>query len=169
MRGKPPTQMFPRSLRAWREDLNAGAHRITQSCDARRARRRHRDAFTPDHLALEARVAAGRDNEDFAAKPVPAKADDRSPTKADHSIACTPESEVHRNVDGSIDIAFYKKRAQRLRREATLKLSRSIREFTRAWFWKVRKSTSKRPRRLPKIAMTKDCCKQENKEENYDA
>jgi hypothetical protein len=98
---------------------------------------------------------------------VPAKAEyDRIP-QADHSIACTRESEVRRRADGSIDLAFYKERAQRLRREATLKLCRSIREFTRAWFRNVRESTS--PPRLPKMAMTKNCCKQENKEENYDA
>ena len=118
-----------------------------------------------NHLALEADLVAARDDEDFAAKPVPAKAEcDRIP-KADYSIARTPESEVRRRADGSIDIAFYKERAQSLRREATLKLCRSIREFTRAWFRNVRKSTSKHPRRLPKMAMTKDCCKQEN----YDA
>jgi hypothetical protein len=54
--------------------------------------------------------------------------------KADHLIAGVPESEVRRNADGSIDMAFYKERAQRLRREATLELCRSIREFSRGWF-----------------------------------
>ena len=58
-------------------------------------------------------------------------------TAADRLIAGVPECEVRRNADGSIDIAFYKERAQRLRREATLKLYRSIREFTRAWFRNV--------------------------------
>lgn len=97
-------------------------------------------------------MVAARDDEDLAAKPLPATAEyDRIP-KADHSIACTRESEVRRSADGSIDIAFYKERAQRLRREATLKLCRSIREVTRAWFRNVRKSTSKAP---PKI--TQDC------------
>ena len=107
-------------------------------------------------------MVAAWDDEGFAATPVRAKAECDRIRKADHSIARTPESEVHRRADGSIDIAFYKKRAQRLRREATLKLCRSIREFTRAWFRKVRKSTSKYPRILPKMAMTKDCCKEEN-------
>jgi hypothetical protein len=101
---------------------------------------------------LEARLVAARDDEDFAAKPVPAKAEyDRLP-KADDSIACTRESEVRRRADGSIDIAFYKERAQRLRWEAARKLCRSILEVTRAWFWNVRKSTSKRS---PKV--TQDC------------
>jgi hypothetical protein len=55
--------------------------------------------------------------------------------KADHHlIADVPESEVRRNADGSIDMAFYKARAQRLRREATIELCRSIREFSRGWF-----------------------------------
>jgi hypothetical protein len=54
--------------------------------------------------------------------------------EADRLIADVPESEVRRNADGSIDIAFYKERAQRLRREANLELCRSIREFSRAWF-----------------------------------
>ena len=54
--------------------------------------------------------------------------------KADHLIAGVPESEVRRNADGSIDIAFYKARAQRLRREAALELCQSIREFSRGWF-----------------------------------
>jgi hypothetical protein len=40
--------------------------------------------------------------------------------------------DVRRNADGSLDIAFYKERAQRLRREATLRLCRSIRELGRA-------------------------------------
>ena len=42
--------------------------------------------------------------------------------------------DVRRRADGSIDIAFYKERAQRLRREATIELCRSIREFSRGWF-----------------------------------
>ena len=55
--------------------------------------------------------------------------------KADHDlIAGVPESEVRRNADGSIDIAFYKARALRLRQEATMELCRSIREFSRGWF-----------------------------------
>jgi hypothetical protein len=111
-------------------------------------------------------LAAARDDEDLAAKPMPAKAEyEHGRTKADHSIACTRESEVRRRADGSIDIAFYKGRAQRLRREAILKLCRAIREVTRAWFRSVTKSRSKRPRTPPKIALTTDCCK----EENYDA
>jgi hypothetical protein len=57
-----------------------------------------------------------------------------SKRKADRFIAGVPECEVRRNADGSIDIAFYKERAQRLRREANLELCRSIREFSRAWF-----------------------------------
>jgi hypothetical protein len=110
-------------------------------------------------------LVASWNDEDFAARPVPAKAENgRSPTKADPAVACTGESEVRRNADGSVDIAFYEERAQRLRREATLRLCRSIREFARAWFWNVRKSTSKR-RRGFKIARTQDCCKKEH----YDA
>jgi hypothetical protein len=55
--------------------------------------------------------------------------------KADHHlIAHVLEQELRRNADGSIDIAFYKARAQRLRREATIELCRSIREFSRGWF-----------------------------------
>jgi hypothetical protein len=55
--------------------------------------------------------------------------------KADHHlIADVPESEVRRNADGSIDIAFYKERAQRLRWEANREICRSIREFSRGWF-----------------------------------
>ena len=53
---------------------------------------------------------------------------------ADRFITGVPEHEVRRNADGSIDIAFYKERAQRLRREANLELCRSFREFSRAWF-----------------------------------
>ncbi len=121
---------------------------------------------TLSDLALEVGLIATRDDDDFAAKPVRAKAENsRSPAKADSPIACTPDSQVRRNADGSVDIAFYKERAQRLRREAALRLCRSIRKFTRDWFRNVRKSVSERPRRLPKIAMTQDCCK----EENYDA
>src|SRR5262249_50101470 len=70
--------------------------------------------------------------------------------------------DVRRSADGSIDIAFYKQRAQRLRREATLRLCHSIREVIRAWFWSVRKSKSQGPRRSLKIAMTRDCRKEEN-------
>jgi hypothetical protein len=111
-------------------------------------------------------MVTAQDNEIFVARRAPTKIDaDHSRTQADHLIACVPASEVRRNAEGSIDIAFYKERAQRLRREATLRLCRSIREFTRAWFWNVRKSASERPRRLLKIALTQHCCK----EENYDA
>jgi hypothetical protein len=70
--------------------------------------------------------------------------------------------DIRRRADGSIDIAFYKKRAQRLRRDAILRLCRSIRELTRAWFWGVRYSKSQGPRRSLKIAMTQDYCKEEN-------
>ena len=70
--------------------------------------------------------------------------------------------DVRLRPGGSIDIAFYKERAQRLRREATLRLCLSIRELTRAWFWSVRKSKSQGPRRSLKIAMTQDYCKEEN-------
>jgi hypothetical protein len=87
-----------------------------------------------NHLALEAGLVAARDYEDFAAKPVPAKAECGRIPKADHSIARAPESEVHRRADGSIDIAFYKERAQRLRQEAAIELFRSIHEFSRGWF-----------------------------------
>ena len=54
--------------------------------------------------------------------------------KADHPIPCIPESEVRRTADGSIDIAFYKERAQRLRSETNREICRSIREFSRGWF-----------------------------------
>jgi hypothetical protein len=98
-------------------------------------------------------MVTAQDNEDFVARLVPAKTDgNHGRTQADHPIACVPKSEVRRNADGSIDIAFYKERAQRLRREATLKLCRSIREFTRAWFWNVRKA---HVRTLPRV--TQDC------------
>jgi hypothetical protein len=44
-----------------------------------------------------------------------------------------PTSEVRRNADGSIDIAFYRERAQRLRWEANREICRSIREFSCGW------------------------------------
>jgi|SRR5215470_18251099 len=59
----------------------------------------------------------------------------------------TPQSELRCNADGSIDIAFYRERAQRLRREAILTLCRSMREFSRAWFRNATKSTSVQVRR----------------------
>ena len=74
----------------------------------------------------------------------------------------TDADDVRRRADGSIDIAFYKERAQRLRRDATLRLCRSIRELMRAWFWRVRNSKSQGLRRSLKIAMTQDYCKEEN-------
>jgi hypothetical protein len=74
--------------------------------------------------------------------------------------AAADMDDVRRSADGSIDIAFYKQRAQRLRREAALRACRLIRELIRAWFW--RKSKSQGPRRSLKIAMTRDCCKEEN-------
>jgi hypothetical protein len=58
----------------------------------------------------------------------------RAEREADRLIAGVPECEVRRNADGSIDMAFYKERAQRPRKEANLELCRSIREFSRAWF-----------------------------------
>ena len=70
--------------------------------------------------------------------------------------------DVRRGPDGSIDIAFYKERAQRLRQEATLRLCHSIRELTRAWSWSMRKPKSQGPRRSRKIAMTQDYCKEES-------
>jgi hypothetical protein len=76
-------------------------------------------------------------------------------------IACVHESEVHRNADGSIDIDFYKERAQRLRRKATLILCRLIPEFIRAWLWNVRKARQN-PRWRRKIAIAAE-------EEDHDA
>ena len=54
--------------------------------------------------------------------------------EAERLIAGVPESEVRRNADGSIDIGFYKEAARRLRWEAALELTRSVREFSRGWF-----------------------------------
>jgi hypothetical protein len=54
--------------------------------------------------------------------------------ETDRLVVNVPDCEVRRNADGSIDIAFYRERARRLRREANLELCRSIREFSRAWF-----------------------------------
>jgi hypothetical protein len=115
--------------------LTASPNHVTRGTpDSRMVR-----ALRLDCPALEVRLVAARDDEDVVVRPVHAKAENRrSPTKADSAIACTEEAEVRRNADGSIDIAFYKERAQRLRREAALRLGRSIREFTRAWFRSVR-------------------------------
>jgi hypothetical protein len=111
-------------------------------------------------------MVTAQDNEIFVAGRAPTKTDtNHGRTQADHLIACVSASEVRRNADGSIDIAFHKEHAQRLRREALFGSAVRFREFTRAWFWSVRKSASERSRLLLKIAMTQDCCK----EENYDA
>jgi hypothetical protein len=55
------------------------------------------------------------------------------------------EYEVRRNDDGSIDITFYKVRAQRLHQEAKIEFWRSIRELSRAWLWGLQRSISGRP------------------------
>jgi hypothetical protein len=52
------------------------------------------------------------------------------------------ERDVHRKPDGSIDMDFYKNRAQRLRSEFMIELALSIREHAVAWVRRLRNSLS---------------------------
>lgn len=51
---------------------------------------------------------------------------------------------ARRDDCGSIDISFYKKRAERLRREAILDMAHTIRELILAWLHQRRAGVARR-------------------------
>ncbi len=57
------------------------------------------------------------------------------------------EIDVRRDERGVIDIAFYKRRAERLRQQAMIELTESVRELLYGW---LRRRRPAAPRRLVK-------------------
>jgi uncharacterized membrane protein YgaE (UPF0421/DUF939 family) len=59
-------------------------------------------------------------------------------------IAMNTEIDVRRDERGFIDIAFYKRRAERLRRQAIIELTASVRELLSGWLRRRRPAAQDR-------------------------